>query len=320
MLWQRGKSYSQDLRERVFAAADDGEPVGRIATMLRVSVSYVSKVLSRRRLTGQTQARPQRCHVVPKLSGLLPAIEAQVSHRPDATIGELRAWLLETHKVSASTGLINKTLAALDPTFKKTSLHAAEQEREDVAKARVEWREQQPKLSPPKLVFIDESSVKTNMTRRCGRAKPGHRLVAAVAHGHWKTTTFVGALRCDGLTAPLTIDGAINGELFLAYVEQILVPTPKPGDVVIMDNLRVHKMAGVREAIEAAGAKLLFIPPYSPDLNPIELAFSKLKALLRAKAIRTVEALWNALGELCDSFSPGECANYFRHDGYFQSA
>jgi transposase len=121
------------------------------------------------------------------------------------------------------------------------------------------------------------------------------------------------------LTAPLIIDGAINGELFLAYVEQVLVPTLKPGDVVIMDNLRVHKIAGVREAIEAAGARLLFIPPYSPDLNPIEMAFSKLKALLRAKAIRTAEALWKALGNLCDSFSPHECANYFRHDGYFQS-
>ena len=120
MLWHRGKPYSQDLRERVFAAADDGEPVGRIATMLRVSVSYVSKVLSRRRLTGQTKARPQRCHVVPKLSGLYPAIEAQVSRRPDATIAELRAWLLETHQISASTGLMNKTLAALDLTYKKS--------------------------------------------------------------------------------------------------------------------------------------------------------------------------------------------------------
>jgi transposase len=162
--------------------------------------------------------------------------------------------------------------------------------------------------------------VKTNMTRRYGRAKRGHRLLAAVAHGHWKTTTFVGALRCDGLTAPLVIDGAINAELFLAYVEQILVPTLKPGDVVIMDNLRVHKIAAVHQALEAAGATLLFIPPYSPDLNPIELAFSKLKALLRAKAIRTADALWKALGDLCDSFSPAECANYFRHDGYCQSA
>jgi transposase len=187
-----------------------------------------------------------------------------------------------------------------------------------VAQARVEWREQQLRLTPSKLVFIDESSVKTNMTRRYGRAKRGHRLVAAAPHGHWKTTTFVGALRCDGLTAPLAIDGAINGEVFLAYVEQVLVPTLKQGDVVIMDNLRVHKIAGVRQAIEAVGASLLFIPPYSPDLNPIELAFSKLKALLRAKAIRTVEALWKALGDLCDSFSPSECANYFRHDGYSQ--
>jgi transposase len=119
MLWRRGKSYSQDLRERVFAAADDGEPVGRIAAMLRVSVSYVSKVLSRRRLTGQKTARPQRCHVVPKLSGLHPAILAQVTSRPDSTIAELRAWLLEMHEVSASTGLINKTLAVLDLTFKK---------------------------------------------------------------------------------------------------------------------------------------------------------------------------------------------------------
>ena len=120
MLWRRGRSYSQDIRERVFAAADDGDPVGRIATMLRVSVSYVSKVLSRRRLTGQTTARPQRCHVAPKLVGLYPAILAQVTSHPDATIAELRAWLLETHKVSASTGLINKTLAALDLTYKKS--------------------------------------------------------------------------------------------------------------------------------------------------------------------------------------------------------
>ena len=158
------------------------------------------------------------------------------------------------------------------------------------------------------------------MTRRYGRAKRGRRLVVPVPHGHWKTTTFVGALRCDGLTAPLTVDGAIHGERFLAYVEDVLVPTLKPGDIVIMDNLRVHKIAGVRAAIEAVGAKLLFIPPYSPDLNPIEMAFSKLKALLRAKAIRTVEVLWKALADICPNFTPAECANYLRHNGYFQSA
>ena len=138
-------------------------------------------------------------------------------------------------------------------------------------------------------------------------------------HGHWQTSTFIGALRCDAVTATGVFDGAIKGELFLAYVEQVLVPTLRPGDVVIMDNLRSHKVAGVREAIEAAGATLLFIPPYSPDLNPIEQAIAKLKALLRAKAIRTVDALWKALGSLVDCFTPEECANYLRHDGYFQS-
>ena len=158
------------------------------------------------------------------------------------------------------------------------------------------------------------------MTRLYGRAPCGKRLVEAVPHGHWKTSTVIGALRCDGLTATGVFDGPINGELFLAYVEQVLVPTLRPGDVVILDNLRSHKVAGVREAIEGAGASLMFIPPYSPDLNPIEQAFAKLKALLRAKALRTVEALWNALGSLVDCFTPEECTNFLRHSGYFQSS
>jgi transposase len=319
MLWHRGKAYSQDLRQRVFAAADDGEPVGQIAKLLRVSVSYVSKVLSRRRRTGQTTALAQRCHVPPRLIDLHGAIQTQVATRPDATIAELRVWLSSTHKVSASTGLMWKTLAGLDLTFKKKSLRAAEQDRPDVTKARAEWRQKQPSLTPSKLVFIDETWTKTNMTRLYGRAPRGKRLVDAVPHGHWKTSTFIGALRCDAVTASGVFDGAINGELFLAYVEQILVPTLKRGDVVIMDNLRSHKVTGVREAIEAVGASLMFIPPYSPDLNPIEQAFAKLKALLRAKAIRTVDALWKTLGGLVDCFTPQDCANFLKHDGYFQS-
>ena len=175
-------------------------------------------------------------------------------------------------------------------------------------------------MTPRKLVFIDETWTKTNMIRLYGRARRGKHLVEAVPHGHWKTLTFVGALRCDGLTATCVFDGAINGELFLAYVEQVLVQTLRRGNIVIMDNLRSHKVAGVREAIEAAGASLMFIQPYSPDLNPIEMAFSKLKVLLRARAIRTVDAPSNALGTLVNCFTPEECANYFRNDGYFQSA
>jgi transposase len=153
-------------------------------------------------------------------------------------------------------------------------------------------------LRPGRPVFIDETWVKTNMVRTQGRARCGQRLVASAPHGHWKTSTFIGALREDGLVAPAAFEGAINGKSFLAYVEQMLVPTLRPDDIVILDNLGSHKVAGVRRAIEAAGAQLLFLPPYSPDLNPIEQVFAKLKAALKAKAIRTVDALRSALGEI----------------------
>jgi transposase len=169
-------------------------------------------------------------------------------------------------------------------------------------------------------VFIDETWTKTNMTRLEGRAPRGQRLVDAVPFGKWRTSTFIAGLRQDGLTAPAVFDGAINGDMFLAYVEQTLAPALRQGDLVVMDNLSSHKVAGVETAIKAAGASVLYLPAYSPDLNPIEMAFAKLKALLRAKALRTVEALWNALGGLLGCISATECANYLRHAGYFRSA
>jgi len=165
-------------------------------------------------------------------------------------------------------------------------------------------------------VFIDETGLSTKMARLRGRAPRGERCRAGVPHGHWKTTTFTGALRLTGMTAPFVYDGAMNGNVFLAYVEQVLVLTLEPGDVVVMDNLPAHKTAGVRNAIETAGASLLYLPPYSPDFNPIENAFSKLKALLRAKAERTIDALWEAVGSIIHLFSPAECANYFQAAGY----
>ena len=165
-------------------------------------------------------------------------------------------------------------------------------------------------------MFLDETWASTNMARRYGRCPRGRRLVCPVPHGHGKTTTFVAALRPGGLTAPLVIDGALNGDLFVAYVEQQLLPTLRPGDVVILDNLSSHKRAAARVAIEAAGASVRFLPPYSPDLNPIEQAFAKLKALLRAAGERTVEGLGDFLGKALDAFSPEECRNYFRHCGY----
>lgn len=178
------------------------------------------------------------------------------------------------------------------------------------------WFDGQLDLDPRRLVFIDETWAKTNMARTYGRAPRGQRLRMGLPHAHWKTTTFVAGLRLTGMVAPMVLDGPINGRAFQAYVEQVLVPELQPGDVVIMDNLGSHKGASVRTAIQAAGAHLLYLPPYSPDFNPIENAFSKLKALLRKAAERTVEGLWTAIGGLIDAFTPQECANYFAAAGY----
>jgi transposase len=181
---------------------------------------------------------------------------------------------------------------------------------------RHDWFEGQLGLDPAHLIFIDETWASTNMARLKGRAPKGERLRAAIPHGHWKTTTFVAGLRLTGMVAPMVLDGPINGASFLAYVEQILVPELSPGNIVVMDNLGSHKGKAVREAIEAAGARLLYLPPYSPDLNPIESAFAKLKALLRKAAERTIDGLWSAIGRIVDVFTKQECANYFANSGY----
>lgn len=204
--------------------------------------------------------------------------------------------------------------AGLD--VQKKTAHALEQDRPDVLRRREAWFEAQLDLDPARLVFVDETGLSTKMDRLRGRSVRGQRCRAGIPHGHWKTTTFTGALRLTGMTAPFVYDGAMNGTVFLAYVEQVLGPTLRPGDVVVMDNLPAHKGTPIREAIERHGARLMFLPPYSPDFNPIENAFAKLKALLRARAERTIDALWNATGELIDAFEPNECANYFAAAGY----
>ncbi len=182
--------------------------------------------------------------------------------------------------------------------------------------ARERWFEGQLDLDPEKLIFIDETGASTKMARLRGRAKRGKRCRAAIPHGHWKTTTFTAGLRLAGLTAPMVLDGPMDGDAFLAYIRQVLVPELAKDDIVIMDNLPAHKVTGVRQAIEKAGANLLYLPPYSPDFNPIELAFSKLKALLRKAAARTITELWDVIGEAIDKFPPGECKNYFNAAGY----
>ena len=185
-----------------------------------------------------------------------------------------------------------------------------------MAEARAEWKEQQQTLDPATLVFLDETWTTTNMARRFGRGPKGERVIGAVPQGHWQTSTFVAGLRQDGLIAPLVLDGAMDGEVFLAYVQQFLAPALRPGDTVIIDNLSSHKVAGIREAIEAVGASLRYLPSYSPDLNPIEQVFAKLKALLRSAACRTVEALWTKIGSVLTQFTAQECAAYIAHCGY----
>lgn len=238
-----------------------------------------------------------------------------VKQEPDLTLEEIQRRLLAERQHKAGLGLVWRFFDRHGISFKK-SIRAAEQDRPDVAAARTAWAENRPKLDPERLVFIDETGTSTNMARLRGRAPRGERLISKVPHAHWKTTTFVAGLRTNALTAPCVIDGPMNGDAFLAYVEQILVPTLKPGDIVVMNNLSSHKLPAIREAIEVAGARLLYLPPYSPDFNPIEQLFAKLKAALRKAAERSVESLWNRIAILLDIFPPDECANYFRNSGY----
>jgi len=200
-------------------------------------------------------------------------------------------------------------------SFKKIVL-PAEQTRPDVARKRVRWKAHQGRIDPRRLVFIDETWVKTNMAPLRGWGPRGQRLQARVPHNHWKTLTFVAALRVDRVDAPWVIDGPINGELFTLYVENVLIPTLAKGDIVILDNLGSHKGKRPRRAIRQAGAHLLFLPPYSPDLNPIEQLFAKLKHLMRKAEARTVDDTLRKVGELLDLFSPAECSNYLRNAGY----
>jgi transposase len=248
------------------------------------------------------------------LAGQRDWLLSRLADQPDLTLRALVAELA-TRGIKVSYYAVWHFFEHEGISFKK-SLHASEQDRPDVARRRARWKRYQGSLDPARLVFIDETWAKTNMTRTHGRARRGERLVAKVPHGRWHTLTFLAALRSDRIDAPCVIDGPINGESFLAYVEQMLVPTLKPGDIVIIDNLGSHKGKAVRRAIRAAGAKLFFLPPYSPDLNPIEQVFAKLKTLLRKAAERTVETTWKRIGTLLEAFSPQECANYFANSGY----
>jgi transposase len=309
-----GRPYSLDLRERVVGAVNDGMSCRDAAEHFEISHSSAIRWARRAREAGSPAAAPMGGKRPFSLAAERDWILTRLAERPDITLRELLAELLDRGaKVSyfAVWNIVHRS----GRSFKK-SLHASEQDRPDVARKRAFWKRHQGKIDARRLVFIDETWAKTNMTPIRGWAPVGQRLVAKVPHGHWKTLTFIAGLRCDGIHAPCVLDQPVNKVSFLAWVRQYLVPTLRPGDIVVMDNLGSHKNAEVRQAIRDAGAKRIFLPPYSPDLNPIEQMFSKLKTLIRKAAARTVEETWKNIGKLLDAFKPEECANYLRNSGY----
>ena len=309
------RPYSVDLRDRVVASVEGGRSCRETARLFEVSVASVVKWSQRKRRTGSVAASPMGWRNRPlRLAGERAWLLERVAVQPDLTLRGIQAELL-ARGMRVSLKAIWNFFRSERLTFKK-SLHAAEQDRPDVARRRAQWKKYQGRIDPRRLVFIDETWAKTNMTRLHGRCRCGDRLVAKVPHGRWHTLTFLAALRWNRIEAPCVIDGPINGRSFLAYVEQMLVPTLRPGDVVIMDNLGSHRRQAIRRAIRAVGAKLLFLPAYSPDLNPIEQVFAKLKTLLRKLDARTIETTWRGIGNLLDAFTPHEYANYFRNSGY----
>jgi transposase len=321
---------SMDLRLRIVGAVESGSSIRGAAARFAVSPSAAIKLMQRVRATGSAAPARYGGHRRPKLEPHEGELRELVAARPDLTLAELQTALQQHCGVRAGLSTIHTMLHRIGLRLKKT-LKAAEQDRPDGAGERRRWRRWQPFMEPARFVFLDETATVTNMTRRYGRSPSDQRLVAAVPHGHWRTTTFVAGLRQTGIVAPLVRDGRMTGAAFRAYVEQSLAPALPPGDVVVLDNLATHKVDGVRQAIAAAGASILDLPAYSPDFAPgsqhrpprsvrsgapIEQLFAKLKALRRKAAARTKDELWPIIGRLLDRWSANECSDYLHHCGY----
>lgn len=306
------KPYSEDLRVRVVEARLSGETTAEVAERFGVCGAFVRRLLQRFRETGSLDPLPYPGRPGRRLDGRDDELREAVREHPDATPAELRDLL----KLPVSAVTVWRAMRRLGLTRKKKSVRASEQDRPDIAEARRNWPDTVAGIDPDDLVFLDETGANTTMARTRGYAPLGERVTGSVPLGERRSITFVGGLTAGGLVAPWAFEGAMTGAWFRAYVEQLLVPALRPGMTVVMDNLACHKVAGVAEAIRGAGCRLEYLPPYSPDLNPIENAFSKLKRGLRDFAARTTAGVWNAMRELVKRFSPVECRNYFRHAGY----
>ena len=314
-----GRAYSLDLRERVVGAVlKSGMSCHQAAAQFGVGISTAILWVQRFRQTGSVEPGQIGGYKPKKISGRHRDWLVERCRTADFTLRGLVAELAERGlkgRLPYGVGLRPRREAQ----SQKKTLIAAEQDRPDVARRRAQWTKYPERIDPSRLVFIDETWTKTNMAPLRGWAPRGQRLKAKVPHGRWQTMTFLAALRHDRITAPWFIDGPINGEAFQLYVEKVLIPTLRPGDIVIMDNLGSHKGNAVRRAIRAAGARLFFLPKYSPDLNPIEQFFAKFKHWLRKAAKRTIETVYDAIGPILDTVTSAECANYFSNAGYDQT-
>lgn len=305
-------AYSMDLRDRVLALYDEGVKTKQVAKQLRISPAWARRVKQRR-------DRPPR-----KVGGSVPKLDqaararlaAWVDQRPDATPEELRRRVKDELGIGVSIGCLWNTLRALKLTFKKRSLRAAERLRPDVLAQREAFFEQLKDVPLSDVVVLDESYVTTQFTRLRGRSARGVRLVGRVPQGHWKLLTILAAISLNGVVAAASIDATTDADVFGAFIDEVLVPALRPGQVVVMDNLSAHKVGRVRAAIERAGCRLIYLPPYSPDFSPIEHMWSKLKQALRSAGARTIDTLVDAIGVAFTSITAGDCIGYFRHCGY----
>jgi transposase len=303
------KPYSEDLRTRIIATIDQHEgSLRQIALRFRVSLSFIERLLRRRRQTGSLRPKPHGGGRLPALDdNQLEQLRERVREQPDATLEELRQRLA----VACSLGAICRALKRLGITRKKKVLHAEQRDTPEAQKKRQAFRREVARIDPKHLVFVDESGANTAMTRTHGRAPAGERVHGAVP-GFWESVTLICGLRLSGVTAPLVFPGATDTATFQTYVEQVLVPQLKPGDVVIWDNLKPHQAASVVNAVEAADAHVIPLPSSSPDLTPIEEMFSKVKEALRSAAARTTEAITTAIGPALHDVSPQDILGWFQ--------
>ena len=310
------KPLDNDLRKRMVETMWEVNCCSAVARQFRVATSTVSRLMKRVKRTGSYEPGQMGGHRKRVLEEHRDWIAGRVEACPEITSKQLQQDLLAERGVQVSEDTAGRFLRSLDLTFKKKTPVAEERDREDVKVRRDEWQRDQNSMRTDKLVFLDETWIKTNMAPLRGWGPKGERLPGKAPFGHWKTSTLVGALRSDGIVAPRVLSGPVNGKTFLAYIQEALAPTLKPGDIVVMDNLSCHKGNAVQTAIEDQGAELRFLPPYSPDFNPIEQVFAKLKHWLRKAKERDREKLWGNACGILESIKPDECVNYLRHSGY----